>query len=100
MPRRRKKGYIRGKPLSEREKETVGLLALGLEYSQIARSMHVSTNTIKNHLWSIRCKTGIQSRTLLAFYAYASGIVSKDEIKGAMRWERRLNPLVRKEKEG
>ena|SRR2546421_9610315 len=97
MPRRRRKGYTRGKSLSEREQETLGLLALGLDYSHIARRMHVTTHTVKNHLWSIRCKTGIQSRTLLAFYAYASGLVSKEAIKRAIRWERRGNPIVRED---
>lgn len=98
MPRRRRKGYARGRPLSEREKETLGLLALGMEYSQIAEKLHITLDTIKNHVWSIRCKTGIQSRTLLAFYAYANGLVSKEAIKEAIRRERRGNPIVRKDR--
>jgi len=94
MPRYSKE-YLAGQPLSEREKEVLALLALGLGNYQIAEDIHVSTYTIRNHLWSIRIKTGIYSRTLLAFYAYANGLVGKEAIKYAIKRERAIEGWMR-----
>lgn len=48
--------------LTARENEILKLLTLGLGNAEIARRLGVSTNTVKNHLYSIYRKLGVKSR--------------------------------------
>lgn len=41
-------------PLTARERQILSLVALGLEYRQIAHELKVSVQTIKNHLSRVR----------------------------------------------
>ncbi|WP_211208402.1 response regulator transcription factor [Belliella baltica] len=50
-------------PLSEREKDVVEQLELGLSNQEIATRLYVSENTIKTHLKNIFIKTEAQNRT-------------------------------------
>lgn len=56
--------------LSKREVEVVNLLAEGLSNRDIARSLNLSENTIKNYLFRIFEKVGVSSRTELLLQAY------------------------------
>jgi LuxR family maltose regulon positive regulatory protein len=49
-------------PLSERELEVLPLLAAGQTYQEMARSLCVSTNTIKTHLKNIYGKLAVHNR--------------------------------------
>jgi len=49
-------------PLSHREKETLGLLVLGLTNAEIARRLYLAESTVKCHLTSIFSKLGVRSR--------------------------------------
>ncbi|MBI1782834.1 MAG: helix-turn-helix transcriptional regulator [Sphingobacteriales bacterium] len=49
-------------PLTEREKEVMQLLALGLTYEKIAIQMEVSHQTIKMHLKNIYSKLHVQNK--------------------------------------
>jgi NarL family two-component system response regulator LiaR len=48
--------------LSEREQEVLRLLSDGLQYKEIAESLFISSNTVKNHLKSIYKKLHVQNK--------------------------------------
>jgi len=48
--------------LTAREQEILKLLTKGLANGEIASTLGVSTNTVKNHLYSIYRKLGVNSR--------------------------------------
>ena len=56
-------------PLSRRERQLVGLIALGFRNREIADKLFISEQTVKNHLHNIFDKTGIKDRLELALYA-------------------------------
>jgi DNA-binding NarL/FixJ family response regulator len=58
------------KKLSKREIDVVSLLADGLSNRDIARSLNLSENTIKNYLFRIFEKVGVSNRTELLLEAF------------------------------
>ena len=48
--------------MSERERETLRLIAKGLSAPQIGRTLHLSTATVKTHLHHIYEKLGVSER--------------------------------------
>ena len=73
-PPARRRRTVRTRPLSEREREIVALLAGGATDAQIAERLFLSVNTVRSHLERIRDKTGARRRTELARYAIQAGI--------------------------
>ncbi len=61
-------------PLSDREREILGLLAGGATDAQIAGQLYLSVNTVRSHLERIRDKTGARRRPELIRYALQAGI--------------------------
>lgn len=49
-------------PLSHRERQTLGLLVLGLTNAQIAQRLYLAESTVKCHVTSIFSKLGVRSR--------------------------------------
>jgi len=49
--------------LSNRENEILQLLAKGLLYKEIADQLHISTNTVRQHIHKIYEKLHVQNRT-------------------------------------
>ena len=49
--------------LSQRENEILQLLAKGLLYKEIAEQLHISTNTVRQHIHKIYEKLHVQNRT-------------------------------------
>lgn len=64
--------------LSDREIEVLGLVAVGCSNRSIAERLHISTNTVANHVRSIRQKTGSANRTEAAAYAHRHGLPIAD----------------------
>jgi DNA-binding NarL/FixJ family response regulator len=61
--------------LSDREIEVLKLIANGKDNGTIARDLHISPKTVKNHISNILMKLQIENRIQAAVYAVRSGIV-------------------------
>jgi len=61
--------------LTDRELEVLRLLAGGLSNQEIGVRLHISANTVANHIRSILMKTGAANRTQAAMYAAQHEIV-------------------------
>ena len=64
--------------LSERELETLRLIAEGLNNSEIAERLVISEHTVKRHVRNILSKLHLVDRTQAAVYAWREGVVDKD----------------------
>lgn len=63
------------KPLTEREKEVLQLVARGLSNKVIAQNLCVSEGTVKIHLSNIMSKLSVSSRTEAAVRASQDGLI-------------------------
>jgi NarL family two-component system response regulator LiaR len=61
--------------LTEREREVLGLLGLGMSNKEIAYKISVSEKTVKAHVSSILNKLNLPGRTHAALYASKRGLV-------------------------
>ncbi|HLE50821.1 MAG TPA: response regulator transcription factor [Anaerolineales bacterium] len=66
-------------PLSRREMEVLGLVTHGLSNKEIATTLTISHQTVKNHVTSILRKLGVEDRTQAALYALRRGWVRLQE---------------------
>lgn len=62
-------------PLTKRENEVLQLLANGRTNKQIAESLQISYETVKEHVQHVLRKVGVCDRTQAAVWAVRSGIV-------------------------
>ncbi len=60
--------------LSDREMQVLRLIASGNDNSQIAAELHISPNTVKNHISNILMKLQIENRIQAAVFAVRSGL--------------------------
>lgn len=58
-------GLARDVGISDREKEIIRLVALGLDNREIGKRLFISPKTVKNHMTSIYAKTGARNRVQL-----------------------------------
>jgi non-specific serine/threonine protein kinase len=63
--------------LTDRERETVALIAEGKSNREIAARLVVSEETIKSHVSHILTKLGLSSRTQIAAWAVQKGLTTK-----------------------
>ncbi|MEV0354687.1 response regulator transcription factor [Nocardia sp. NPDC050697] len=61
--------------LTERKTQVLRLLAAGAANREIARSLHLSEGTVKNHVSSILSRLGVRDRTQAAIYAHRRGLL-------------------------
>lgn len=61
--------------LTDREREVVGLVAEGLNNTEIAERLVVSPATAKTHVSRIMSKLGARDRAQLVVLAYQSGLI-------------------------
>lgn len=63
-------------PLTDREREVLGLIAQGVDNAGIATRLHISQNTVKNHVSSVLEKLGVENRTQAAVQAIRDGLLA------------------------
>jgi DNA-binding CsgD family transcriptional regulator len=56
---------LRTEPLTEREREVVGLIALGFETPDLARRLCISEHTVRTHVRNAMGKLGARTRAHL-----------------------------------
>jgi DNA-binding NarL/FixJ family response regulator len=61
--------------ITEREREVLTLIGLGLSNTEIASQLHVSLSTAKTHVGRLLAKLGARDRAQLVIAAYNSGLV-------------------------
>ena len=71
-----------GQLLSEREREIVRHVALGLRNAEVAQRLCISEATVKTHLNNVFQKLGLRDRVELALYAIRVGIIDPHERPG------------------
>ncbi|WP_031468774.1 response regulator [Sciscionella sediminilitoris] len=62
------------KTLTQREREVLARLSLGQSNTEIARRLHVSTGTVKDHVSAILAKFGVTTRLQAALVAERGGL--------------------------
>jgi DNA-binding NarL/FixJ family response regulator len=62
-------------PLSEREIELLGLIALGSNNKEIGEALFITEGTVKNHITHILGKLGVRDRTQAALKAKEIGLI-------------------------
>ncbi|WP_020157204.1 response regulator transcription factor [Methylobacter marinus] len=60
--------------LSKREREIVNLVVNGLNTLSIAKTLHISEKTVRNHIYSVYGKLEVRDRLELALFATRNGI--------------------------
>ncbi|MEV7010018.1 response regulator transcription factor [Streptosporangium sp. NPDC051022] len=63
--------------LTEREGDVLRALAEGMSNTEIARSMHVSLETVKTHIKHVLGKLEVRDRTQAVVWAYRTGFVDR-----------------------
>jgi len=64
-----------GEPLTDREKDVLGLLATGATNREIAERLFITEGTVKNYISAILAKKGLRDRTQAALWALRRGSV-------------------------
>jgi DNA-binding NarL/FixJ family response regulator len=62
-------------PLTQREAEVLRQMANGLTNKEIAQSLHISYETVKEHIQHVLGKIGLTDRTQAAVWAVRKGLV-------------------------
>ena len=70
-----------GEELSEREREVIRLVAMGLSNKEIAERMFIAVNTVMTHRRNISRKLDIHAAAGLTIYAIVNGIINVEDVK-------------------
>ena len=73
-PRLAESAHTRASTLTAREMEVLRYLARGLPKHKIAETMHLSTNTVNRHAYSLMNKLDIHDRVALTRFAIREGL--------------------------
>ncbi len=68
------KGQSRASTLTNREMEVLRYLARGMSKKEIARTMHISPNTVTNHATHLMAKLDVHDRVELSRFAIREGL--------------------------
>ena len=74
-------GASANEALSDREREVIRMVAMGLSNKEIADRMFISVNTVMTHRRNIARKLDIHAAAGLTIYAIVNGIISVDDVK-------------------
>ena len=67
--------------LSDREREVIRLVAMGLSNKEIAEKMFIAVNTVMTHRRNISRKLDIHATAGLTIYAIVNGIINVEDVK-------------------
>ena len=67
-------------PLSPRELEVFGLIALGSTSKEIATKLFISTATVETHRTNLMSKLGVRNVAGLVLYAFQYGLVEMPDV--------------------
>ncbi|MBQ7572510.1 MAG: helix-turn-helix transcriptional regulator [Bacteroidaceae bacterium] len=67
--------------LSDREREVIRLVAMGLSNKEIAERMFIAVNTVMTHRRNISRKLDIHATAGLTIYAIVNGIINVEDVK-------------------
>lgn len=67
--------------ISDREKDVLRLVAMGLTNKEIAEKLYISTHTVITHRKNITAKLGIKTIAGLSVYAVINKLISIDDIQ-------------------
>jgi len=70
--------------LSEREKDILKQVALGLTNNEIADKLFISSHTVITHRKKITKKLGIKSVSALTVYAIINGLIDMEEVESTL----------------
>ncbi len=73
-------GDDRDDDLSEREREVIRMVAMGLSNKEIADKLFIAVNTVMTHRRNINRKIGIHAAAGLTIYAIVHGIINVDDV--------------------
>ena len=74
--------------ITKRELEALAIIGMGLNNNEAAKKLHVSVNTVRNHIWNVMQKLGANSRAHAIILAVQNGIIE-------VKHERSLGTYVR-----
>lgn len=81
--------------LTKREREILVEIALGCRNKEIAETLAISEQTVKNHITLLMVRLGVRGRSKLAVYAALGGSFPSEESLKA-RWLGECEPKRRK----
>jgi len=70
-----------GEEISQREKDVLKLVALGMTNKEIAEKLFISSHTVISHRKNITAKLGIKTIAGLTVYALINKLISAEDIK-------------------
>jgi DNA-binding NarL/FixJ family response regulator len=70
--------------LTQREKQVVLLLCLGLKEAAVAHHLHICPATVHSHITRVHRKLGVTSRGLLVARAIVEGAICIEELAAAL----------------
>jgi len=79
-------------PLTARERDVLGLLALGYSNADIAEALVLSEGTVKTHVKRVLAKLGVHNRTEAALYARDHAVVYAPAVEAPVLGLRRRAP--------
>jgi DNA-binding NarL/FixJ family response regulator len=57
--------------MTQREREVIALIAVGLSNKEIATRLNIATDTVKSHVRNVMDKLALHSRLQIAAYAHS-----------------------------